>query len=240
MSDSLDSHLAAYTGGFAYTLDNEIILNWYPERILELTQSRGSLLELGVGHGFSSVKFSSQFSRHVVVDGSRAIIDQFKKNYPACKSQVIESYFEKFDISEKFDAMVMGFVLEHVEDPGQILRRFKKFLVPSGRCFIAVPNAESLHRRVGKEAGLLGDCMTLGAGDLALGHRRLYTVASLKLELETAGYRLVKTEGLFLKPFTTEQIESLKLKREILRAMCVVGVEYPELSCALLAEAEPI
>jgi hypothetical protein len=78
----------------------------------------------------------------------------------------------------------------------------------------------------------------MGEGDRSLGHLRLYTVASLARELAECGYRVVAKEGIFLKPFTTRQIASLDLGAEILEGMCKVGVEYPELSAALLFEAE--
>ena len=78
----------------------------------------------------------------------------------------------------------------------------------------------------------------LGKGDIALGHRRLFTVSSLTTQLQDCGYRVVRQEGVFLKPFTTAQLESLELTAEIEAGMCEVGLEYPELSAALLFEAE--
>lgn len=240
MNSQLDSFLGAYGERFSYAFDNNIILNWYPHRILQICQNRGRLLELGIGHGFTTNRFSQHFDKHVVIDGSASVIAQFRRQYPTCSAEIIERYFEDFDTEERFDVIVMGFVLEHVDDPGVVLRRFKKFLAPGGRCFIGVPNGESLHRRLGHAAGLLDDLMSLGQGDLALGHRRLYSLSSLTDELLLANYRVVRKEGIFLKPLTTSQLQSLNLDKEIIQAMCTVGIDYPELSCALLVEAEVI
>jgi hypothetical protein len=80
--------------------------------------------------------------------------------------------------------------------------------------------------------------MALGRGDLELGHERLYSVDSLSDELEQAGYRIERKEGIFLKPLTTAQLQSLQLDQKIIQAMCEVGIGYPELSCALLFEAK--
>lgn len=237
MNNHLDSFIAAYGEGFSYAFDNNIILNWYPERIMTLCTAGGSLLELGIGHGLTSNRFSRHFSRHVVIDGSASVIEQFHIQYPDCKAQVVQAYFEDFDTDERFDAIVMGFVLEHVKDPQLVLQRFKRFLAPGGRCFIAVPNGESLHRRFGYAAGLLGDLMVLGKGDLELGHERLYSLDSLSGELHATGYRVVRKEGIFLKPLTTTQLQSLQLDEKIIQGMCKVGIDYPELSCALLFEA---
>lgn len=237
LNNHLDSFIAAYGDGFSYAFDNNIMLNWYPQRIMQLCPTGGRLLELGIGHGFTTNRFSQHFSNHVVIDGSASVIEQFHNQYPDCKAKVVRDYFENFDTAERFDVIVMGFVQEHVSNPRLILQRYKKFLAPGGRCFIAVPNGESLHRRFGHAAGLLDDLMALGKGDLELGHERLYSVNSLSSELQESGYSVVRKEGIFLKPLTTTQLQSLHLDENIIQAMCKVGIDYPELCCALLFEA---
>ncbi|MDH5765822.1 MAG: SAM-dependent methyltransferase, partial [Gammaproteobacteria bacterium] len=67
---------------------------------------------------------------------------------------------------------------------------------------------------------------------------RLYTVDSMTSLLEGCGYQVIRKEGIFLKPLTTGQLESLDLSKEILDGMCKVGVDYPELSAGLLFEAK--
>lgn len=233
----LDDFICAYRDDFAFAFDNRIILNWYPRRIVERSHPGMRVLELGIGHGYTCQRFSEHFESYTVIDASSAIIGRFREQYPGSRANLVEAYFEEFDTDERFDAIVMGFVLEHVDDPAAILRQYRRFLAPSGRCFVAVPNAESLHRRFGQAAGFLDDLFALGEGDLALGHQRLYSVASLTVEMEASGYRVVSREGIFLKPLTTGQLTSLNLSPEILEGMCRVGVEYPELSAALLFEA---
>lgn len=237
VGSELDQYEAAYDASFAYEFDNNIILNWYPERIMQFCDPGQSLLELGIGHGYSSRKFSEFFKRHEVVDGSSSVIARFRAQFPDCSVKIHESYFEDFWTNERFDVIVMGFVLEHVESPGQILRRFKAFLKPGGSCFVAVPNGETLHRRFGKAAGLLGDYFALTPADLALGHRRVYSLQSIREEVENAGFVIDKVEGIFLKPLTTGQLVSLNLEEKVTRAMCEVGIDFPELSAGLLVKA---
>jgi 2-polyprenyl-3-methyl-5-hydroxy-6-metoxy-1,4-benzoquinol methylase len=237
MANELDQYTAAYDATFAYEFDNNIMLNWYPERIMQAARPDQALLELGIGHGYSTQRFSEFFARHDVIDGSPAVIERFRATFPDCKAVIHEAYFEDFIPETKYDLIVMGFVLEHVEDPSLILRHFRQFLKPGGKCFVAVPNGETLHRRFGRAANLLSDYFALTDADLALGHRRVYSVDTLRAEIEAAGYVLEKTEGIFLKPLTTSQLLSLKLDEKITRAMCEVGVDYPELCAGLLIEA---
>lgn len=236
MKNNLDDHVVAYQGESLYDFDNEILLNWYPQRILRNIKGANSVLELGLGHGITTNIFSNNFDRHVVLEGSLAIIQNFKERFPECDAQIIETYFEEFATEEKFDVIVMGFILEHVDNPFEIICRYKNFLSPMGKFFLAVPNAEALNRRLGHLAGLLEDMNALSENDLLQGHKRYYTVALLTEEIRRAGFKIDRMEGIYLKPLTTSQIISLNLDKKIISALCEVGVDYPELSCGILAQ----
>lgn len=236
MKNTLDNHVKAYQGDLQYDFDNEILLNWYPQRILNNTKDAKSLLELGLGHGYTTNIFSKNFTNHIVLDGSKAIIENFKQKYPDCKAKIVETYFENFQTDEKFDLIVMGFILEHVDNPILILKHFSKFLSPNGKMYIAVPNSEVLNRRLGHAAGLLLDIQELSENDFILGHQRYYSVKTLTADIKEAGYFIQSIEGIYLKPFTTPQMISLNLEKKIINALCEVGISYPELSCGILAE----
>lgn len=236
MNNKLDEHVAAYQGENIYDFDNEILLNWYPKRIFRLAGSAKSLLELGLGHGFTAETFSKRFQRHVILEGSPAVIKNFREKHSLCAAEINECFFETFESDEKFDLIVMGFILEHVDDPVEILRRFRSFLASNGRLFVAVPNAEVLNRRIGKVAGLLSDMTMLSENDRLLGHKRYYTVRSLEFDVRAAGCRINRLEGIYLKPFTTAQMISLQLDKPVIDALCEIGIGYPELSCGILAE----
>lgn len=240
MKNILDAHVKAYEGDLQYDFDNEILLNWYPQRILHHTKGSKSLLELGLGHGYTTNIFSEHFSRHLVLEGSPAVIENFRKKYPDCPCTIIDTFFENFASDDKYDVIVMGFVLEHVHDPLQILSHFRRFLAPGGKLYVAVPNAEVLNRRVGHLSGLLSDMQNLSAHDHMLGHLRYYTVSSLRKDIVDSGYEIEWMEGIYLKPFTTNQILSLNFDKKILDALCIVGVDYPELCCGILAELRNI
>lgn len=236
--NQLDSYINAYNEHHHFAFDNNIMLNWYPERIIQLCPMGGRLLELGIGHGYTTERLSRHFSNHIVIDGSESIIEQFKQQHPDCTASVKLSYFEDFETEERFDVIVMGFILEHVSNPHEILDKFKKLLSPGGKCFITVPNGESLHRRIGNAAGLLDNMMTLGSADLEFGHERMYSVDTLAHELLAAGYQIVRKEGIFLKALTTVQLQQLNLTQDIIAGMCKVGIDYPELCAALLFEVK--
>lgn len=236
METNLDEYASAYTGDIMYDFDNEIMLKWYSSRVLSLSDGAQSLLELGLGHGHTTELLSGNFSRHLVLDGSSKVIENFKKKYPTCHVDVEEVFFEKFESHEKFDVILLGFILEHVDDPVAVMSRFSRFLSPGGKMFLSVPNAECMNRRLGNLAGLLDDVTTFSTNDHLLGHKRFYTVDTLKRDIEKANYSIDRLEGIYLKPFTSAQMISLELNKDILDALCLLGVDYPALSCGLLAE----
>lgn len=234
MSSILEKYKPAYDT--VHVLDNRLMHNWYPERVVKLAGNSSSMLELGLGHGHSSAYFGQSFSRYLVVEGSAEMIVRFREKFDVPSQEIVESYFEKFETDERFDAIGMGFVLEHVDDPALILQRFTHFLAPGGSIFIAVPNAEALHRRFGHAAGMLPDMTALSSGDLEFGHQRYFTLDSLTNLVESCGLAVLKVEGILLKPVTTQQLSDLNLDERILQAMLKVGVDYPELSNSILMQ----
>jgi SAM-dependent methyltransferase len=236
MTISLNQTQDAYDEHFV--LDNKLMLEWYPRRVMEMAAG-DSMLELGLGHGFTTVFFAKHVKRYTVIDGSPEMIERFRRRFGLPQVNIVESYFENFDTDERFDNIAMGFVLEHVDDPGAILARYRRFLKPGGHVFVAVPNSESLHRRFGHAAGMLADMTQLSAADKDYGHQRYFSLRSLTLVVEREGYDVVKAEGIFLKPITTDQISRLTLDPSILQAMLKVGVDYPELCNAILLKLAP-
>lgn len=236
MKNDLDQFVKAYEGDIQYDFDNQILLNWYPKRIITFVDPDNSLLELGLGHGYSTNLFSCYFKSHKVLDGSKAVIENFTKKYPDCKAEIIETYFEEYETDEKFDVIVMGFILEHVDDPVLIMSKYKRLLKPGGKLYVAVPNAEVLNRRLGNLAGLLPNIQEMSENDHVLGHQRYYTMNELVVDINNAGFSVNRMEGIYLKPLMTSQMISLNLDEKLIDALCEVGISYPELSCGLLAE----
>lgn len=235
MTDLLDQFADAYDPDARYSLDARLMSGWYPRRVVEKSNGT-SLLELGIGHGRAVSFFAKNFNRHVIVEGSKEVIRRYVEKYGDNESEIVNDFFESFDTHEKYDYISMGFVLEHVENPVLIMQSFSRFLKPDGVMYIAVPNATSLHRKLGVVAGLLSNLKELSEDDFKLGHRRYYDIDELRAEVAAAGLYELSLEGIFLKPFTTMQLEKLSLPPEVFEALMIVGKDYPELCNAILME----
>lgn len=239
MKRNLDNEASEYQEEAKTSLENELVLNWYPKRILKRMLPQLDVLELGIGHGYTPLWFSKHSRKHVVIDGSKVVIDRFLQKYPEYNGTIVFAYFEDYDTQEKFDYIVMGFVLEHVDNPSLILAKFKKYLKPGGKIYVAVPNAKSLNRRLGFSMGVIDDIYSLNTNDLALGHKRQYCVDTLKKEIKIAGFKLTHVEGIYLKPLPVHILQGIDNADKNFQALLEVGVDFPELSVAILIEAEP-
>lgn len=94
-------------------------------------------------------------------------------------------FFYSFPSSEyvevpKYDFVTIMGVLEHVDSPYKFLEEYKD----AKRIFLTVPNAQSIHRFLGKRMGLIKSLDELGPQDLAIGHQRIYDQESLRSLLE--------------------------------------------------------
>lgn len=238
MKKDLNSVSSEYRPNGATEIENDLILKWYPHRVISRFDHADSLLELGLGHGFTAGIFARTCDRHVVVEGSSVVLDLFRQTLPDFRGQLVEGYFEDYTPDETFDVIIMGFVLEHVDDPDLILERYRRFLKPGGKLYVAVPNAKSMNRRLGLEMGLIDDIYSLNANDIALGHQRQYCRDTLTQAVHRAGYRVTHEEGIYLKPLPLGVLKTLQDFDANLQAMLKVGVDFPDLCVALLMELE--
>lgn len=243
--ENLDNYQGAYMPEFRFNDENVLTLSFYAERMCKVLRAKKakSILSLGIGHRVVSQSIINEFKnsirRYLIVEGSPEIISDYKSRFPdlPAETEIIQTYFEEFKTEEKFDAIEMGFVLEHVDDPAQIINLFKKYLNPGGTIFLAVPNARSMHRQLGQLAGLLKDLYNLSPEDLQLGHKRYFDLDSFTRLIKGCGLNISKVEGNFMKPFTTSQIVSLNLKPEIWRALMEYGIDHPDSCNSIYVEA---
>lgn len=242
--ENLDQYVDAYRGDFPFADENLDMLRAYAAYFLDSVgeRARSDVLSLGIGYQVVSQSIvrglGSRLASYTIVEGSRAVIEEFLMEWPLeSRPEIVEAYFESFAPVRQFDAIEMGFVLEHVDDPALVVRRFKTFLKPGGFIGMAVPNARSLHRLIGHEAGLLDDVYRLSAEDRQLGHKRYFDLDSFRRLVESEGLAVRRARGIMMKPVTTAQLRSLNLRPEVVRALYTVADGLPTISNGIYLEA---
>lgn len=159
----------------------------------------GSILEMGPAEGVMTDLLCDDFDDYTIVEGAQRFVDMIKAKH----SNIIChcSLFETFSPKRLFDNILLGHVLEHVEDPVGILLMCKKWLSDKGRILAAVPNSESIHRLAAVEMGLLSKTDELNERDICHGHRRVYNWNSFMDDFEKAGLKVVYRGGIGLNQF---------------------------------------
>lgn len=170
------------------------------------------------------------FEEVVCVDGSEHFCELLRERLP--QAEVVCSLFEEYEPDRTFDAIVLGHVLEHVEDPVDILSRAKNWLAPGGAIYGAVPNSHSLHRQAAVQMGLLESEDEFTDADRALGHRRVFDPASFRRDFVQAGLTVEILGGYWLKPLSIPQIER-DWTPEMLDAFMVLGERHPDIAAEI-------
>lgn len=168
-------------------------------RSLDL-QAGSSVLEMGWGTGIVAPELCRLVADGVrveVVEGSPLLVADARERLPAIALH--EAMFEDFEPELAFDAVLCLFILEHVDDPAEVLRRAARWLRPGGSLVVAVPNAGSLHRQVAVRMGMHEQLDDLSPRDHLVGHQRVYTLDGLAADVEAAGLVVRDRFGGFVK-----------------------------------------
>src|SRR5690242_19365915 len=138
-SQNLDVFSSAYREQASFHDENSTMLGWYAQRIVQriAAKSYRSVVSLGIGHQVvprAILKgLGDRLQRYTLTGGSLEIIEAFRSQVVLpVHTQLVHSYFEQFQTSQKFDAVEMGFVLEHVNGPVAMARQYAQFVAPGG------------------------------------------------------------------------------------------------------------
>ena len=215
-------------------LDVDIRLIRYRYRTIRPHLRGPAGLELGPADGQMTRFLVDDFDRLTVVDGSSDLLARVEDRPNLEK---VHALFEEFDPEDRFDTVILEHVLEHVAEPVELVRRASNWLAPSGRLIVGVPNGNSLHRLAATKMGLLADPCDLNERDHTLGHRRVYTWATLRADLEEAGLTVVHTDGVFIKPLSNGQLQATWTE-EMFEGFYELGRDLPELAAEIVMIAE--
>jgi len=101
--------------------------------------------------------------------------------------EIVISPIEEADLSPGYDLINCGDIIEHLEDPWEILALFHGLLKADGYLILSVPNAG--HWTVTKDL-LKGRFEYIPLGILCIAHLRWFTESSIRDSLENAGFRI--------------------------------------------------
>lgn len=164
-----------------------------------------TVLELGYGSGHWTRRLAARGFDVTVLEGSAVIAERCRKDFGGAV-KVINKLFEDFVPERTYRTIIASCVLEHVDDTARFLSLINMWLDPAGTAHIVVPNALSLHRRIGLRMRMLDHIFQLSPQEIEVGHKHVYTRDILTEQLEAAKLKVNFVQGIFVKPLSSGQM----------------------------------
>ena len=208
-------------------------------RIRDLIPDGCRVLELGYGDG---VTFADLVGRtdYALVEAVPDLVLAAEKHARelGATAKFHQAFFEDFVPEDSYDVVFASHVLEHVEDPSELLVKIRSWLSIAGSVIAIVPNAESVHRRLSVALKMSQSVFELSARDHVVGHRRVYSLDKLRADFAVSGFDVTHERGSFLKPLPN--VDLLGLSDQAILRLCEAADLFPtEMMANLIVRAEP-
>lgn len=226
---------------YAYGFDFDV-MHGYMIRSFERFFRPGSLLELGSYKGDFTRRLLPFFDDITCVEASDEAAHEARTRLGE-RVEIIEGLFEDVELPRRYDNIVITHVLEHVEDPVEVLRRVnEEWLAEGGRLFIVCPNANAGSRQIAVKMGLISHNAAVTPSEAAHGHHRTYALDTLESDALAAGLNVVHRSGIFFKALANFQWDRLLqtdiISLEYLEGCYQLGQVYPDLCSSIFIMCE--
>lgn len=177
--------------------------------MIEKYKGGRSAVFLGLGEGGLLDHMASRFQSSIAVEASAKLVTEARDRFAGLKGlEVVQSFFEDYELApdKRVDCLLGNHVLEHLDDPVAMLKRSLNWLDSDGLAVFTVPNATSLHRRIGAVLGSIEHTNDLSVQDKVVGHRRVYDMPALRNDIVAGGYTVIEEGGFNVKLVSQQQM----------------------------------
>ncbi len=226
---------------YAYDFDFDVI-HPYMLRSFSPFFKAGNALELGSFKGHFTKRLSEIFEDLTCVEASdEAILISQKK--VGKEVTFYNDLFENVALPKKYDNIILTHVLEHLDNPVDILRRVNdEWLSDAGRFFLVTPNAMAPSRQIAVKMGLITHNAAVTNAEELHGHRITYTLDTLERDAKKGGLNVIHRSGIFFKALANFQWDKLLdtdiISNEYLDGCYELGQQYPELCSSIFLMCE--
>ncbi len=240
-NSELDDKYNAANEKYAYGFDFDV-MHPFIIRSFEPFFRPGSLLELGSYQGQFTRRFLQHFEDVTCVEASSEAMAEARRKL-GDQVQYINALFEVVALPRRYNNIVLTHVLEHLDDPVQVLKRVNdEWLAEGGRLFLVCPNANAPSRQIAVKMGLISHNAAVTPAEAEHGHRITYSLDTLEREAVTAGLKVVHRSGIFFKALANFQWDRLLttdiISPEYLEGCYALGQQYPDLCSSIFLLCE--
>lgn len=216
MPESIDEYWDNYNKIYSF---EEVLKKFRSRKIIEVLDRYAPkrILEIGCGYEPNFQNYTD-FASYVAVEPGTAAFD-YAAQLGAGDARVeirnglLEDVADQL-VGVDFDCIILPGLLHEVADPTGFLQLVRAIGGSEVMVYINVPNANSVHRIVGMEMGLIENTSQLTERNIFLEQQRVYSSGSLEIELRKVWPELeiLDSGTFFLKPFTHAQMHGMTAK----------------------------
>jgi SAM-dependent methyltransferase len=116
--------------------------------------------------------------------------------------EAIREDYRKLEWDRKFDIICLNKVLEHIEEPLDLLERCRRDLAPGGFLYLELPDGEAA----------MEDVDGYGREEFFVEHHHIFSMASMQLLISKAGFLSIRLERL-REPSTKYTLRSFLMQK---------------------------
>ena len=197
---------------------------YFIEWLLKRIAKHEKVLELGYGDGLVTAALYQHGCDLTVIEGAKSLVDVALAKHSDLNC--VDTLFEDYRPVQKFDVIIASHVLEHVDNPQEILALMTSWLSSHGKIIIVVPNRNSIHRQLAVTMGLQPELDTLSSRDILVGHQRVYSFDTLRQDIEAANLVASEETGFFLKVLPNSMMLSYQVA--LINALNHISPQIPK------------
>lgn len=222
---------------YAYNFDFDVMHHYMVESFKHHFV-KGNCLELGSFKGDFTKRLVPYFDDITCVEASNEAIEICKQNLNH-NITYFNSLFEDVELPKKYDNIILTHVLEHIDNPVELLSRIKnEWLSDKGKLFLVCPNANAPSRQIAVKMGLITHNSAITLAESEHGHRITYTLDTLERDAKEGGLNVIYRSGIFFKALANFQWDQLLntdiISKEYLDGCYQLGQQYPDLCSSIM------
>lgn len=112
-------------------------------------------------------------------------------------------------LDNNYDLIVCSSLLHEVEQPKKLINAITQICNDGTVVHINVPNANSMHRLLGVSMGLIHEVHDKTENNILMQQNVVFDKHSLRQIVEDNGLHVIEEGGIFIKPFSHSQMQSI-------------------------------
>lgn len=201
-----------YTKNYMQKNFEEYQVIYRRKKILEIIKlyEHNNILEIGCGMEplFKYLDYQD-YDNMIIIEPSELFFkNAIKLSSNNSKITCINDFFGEKVLKNKYklNLIICSSLLHEIEDPKNFLLNIYNICDKNTIIHINVPNANSLHRILAKEIGLINNIYEKSNRNIKLQQREVYDIDKLSSEVERCGFKILDKGSYFIKPFSHNQM----------------------------------